>query len=65
MMLMMMRSMGGDHFRRRSFPPSRRALDILEERFAKGEIERDEFEQRRHTIEAGEQFPIRHAPRSS
>jgi putative membrane protein len=29
------------------------ALEILEERFARGEIEQDEFEQRRRTLERG------------
>lgn len=30
---------------------SRGALEILEERFARGEIDRDEFEERRRTLE--------------
>lgn len=29
-----------------------RAIEILEERFARGEIDRDEFEQRRSTLES-------------
>lgn len=31
--------------------PHRSAIDILEERFAKGEINRDEFEERRRILE--------------
>ncbi len=31
-------------------PPNRTALDILKERFARGEIDRDEFEERRRLL---------------
>ena len=31
-------------------PPNRTAIDILKERFARGEIDKDEFEQRRRVL---------------
>lgn len=44
---LLVRSTTGDR------PRSRRALDVLDERFAQGELDAEEYEQRRQILQAG------------
>lgn len=48
----LMRSLGGGplFWQQSDSRPSRRALEILEERFAKGEIQKDEFEEKKRLL---------------
>ena len=41
-----------DERSRKSEPLERTALDILDERYARGEIDRDEFEQKRRDLQS-------------
>ena len=41
---------GKGHIRRTNSPPARTPLDILKERFARGEIDKAEFEDRRRVL---------------
>ena len=44
------RSVGGPWQGGHTPPPARTAVDILKERFARGEIDKDEFEERRRVL---------------
>ena len=49
--VLMVRWLGGTgHGAAPHSPPGRTPLDILKERFARGEIDKDEFEERRHAL---------------
>ena len=41
---------GASHSATPQSPPGRTPLDILKDRFARGEIDKDEFEERRRTL---------------
>ena len=49
--VLMLRWLGGSHGSAPPPPPGRTPLDILKERFARGEIDREEFEERRRVLE--------------
>ena len=49
--VLMVRWLGGTgHGAAPHSPPGRTPFDILKERFARGEIDKDEFEERRHAL---------------
>lgn len=51
LVVLLVRWLGGSSLTATSHQqPLRTPLDILEERFARGEIEKDEFEERRRTL---------------
>lgn len=47
--VLVVRALGGGHARRRDGPS---ALDILDDRFARGEIDREEYEERKRVLRA-------------
>jgi putative membrane protein len=49
--VLMFRWLGGSHGSAPPPPPGRTPLDILKERFARGEIDKEEFEERRRVLE--------------
>ena len=48
--VVMVRWLGGSHGAAPPSPPGRTPLDILEERYARGEIDKEEFEERRRVL---------------
>ena len=49
--VLMFRWLGGFHGAAPPPPPGRTPLDILKERFARGEIDKEEFEERRRVLD--------------
>lgn len=49
--VLLVRWLGSPHGGGSSQAPNNRALDILKERFARGEIDKEEFEERRRLLE--------------
>jgi putative membrane protein len=49
--VLMVRWLGGSHGAAPLPPPGRAPLDILKERFARGEIDKEEFEERRRVLD--------------
>lgn len=50
--VLLVRWLGGPWQGNSSAPPNRAALDILKERFARGEIDKEEYEERRRILGA-------------
>lgn len=48
--VLLVRGLAGPWHGTQPMPPGRTPLDILKERFARGEIDKDEFEQRRRVL---------------
>lgn len=48
--VLLVRWLGGSGHTAPHLPPDRTPLDILKERFARGEIDKEEFEERRQTL---------------
>ena len=49
--VLIFRWLGGSHGAAPPSPPGRSPLDILKERFARGEIDKEEFEERRRVLD--------------
>jgi putative membrane protein len=49
--VLIVRWLGGSHGAAPLSPPGRAPLDILKERFARGEIDKEEFEERRRVLD--------------
>ena len=50
LVVLAVRWLGGGHGSSQALPPTRTPLDILKERFARGEIDKEEFEERRRVL---------------
>ena len=50
LVVLAVRWVGGGHGSSHPSPPARTPLDILKERFARGEIDKEEFEERRRVL---------------
>ena len=48
--VLLVRWLGGGHGATQPNPSGKAALDVLEQRFARGEIDREEFEERRRVL---------------
>jgi putative membrane protein len=53
LIVFLVRGLGGLSSPRETHPPRQSALEVLQERYARGEINKEEYEERRRTLAAG------------
>jgi len=53
LIVFLVRGVGGLSAPRETHPPRQSALEVLQERYARGEINKEEYEERRRTLAAG------------